>query len=146
MIATDFLGRIIHFSGPFPGKRYDAHIWERFGDRLSPGELLLADGHFTTIENMLCPIREDQVTRVEHEIFNRVLQHYRSRAEHAVWSLVRHEPGRKLKYRGSLLTLGWIMKLLAHTQVVQSNLKVRYYPLGPWPHIPVEEQDDDVID
>lgn len=135
--AVDFLGRIILFSGPHLGTMYDGNIWNATEQWhiLHCWELFIGDGAYVACKQMLCPHRAPRTRGVTQAALsaNAVISHVRARVEHKNKLLERHNilGGR---FRGGLELLEDAGTLLAHTENVSSKMRVRYAPIGPWPH------------
>jgi len=84
---------------------------------------------------MLCPHRAPPNAALSGEQLaeNAVISHDRARAEHKNKLLVRHAI-LGTKYRGGYELLDDSAHLIAHTENVASKMRVRYAPVGPWPH------------
>ena len=73
----------------------------------------------------------------EHEEFNRLLQFYRGRNEHAVSELVQSRSTLNTRWRGSFALLAAIARLSAHLSGLQERMRgPRYDCYGPWPQHP----------
>jgi len=136
VMMIDFKGRIIFFDGPFTGNSYDGHIWlSTVSDHpMFEEERMLADGHFTIVEEATTPIRADQIESAEQGIFNFILQHYRARIEHINAYFVRHNMFRCV-FRGTFETLKISAIITAHTSNRYLCENLHYHPFGFWPHI-----------
>jgi hypothetical protein len=140
LICIDFLGRILFFSGPYIGTKYDGHIWletVHLRPRL-PGEFTLGDGHFITCPDVITQYTHSKgelFLPVEQEIYSAVHQHYRARVEHINGVFVVHQMFSS-RFQGSLQTLVDALYVTAHTLNVVLNQEIRYQPIGPWSHFP----------
>jgi len=138
MICIDFLGRILFFSGPYIGTKYDGHIWQETAHLRPrfPGEYTLGDGHFITCPDVITQYlhtRDEVFLPYHQEVYSAVHQHYRSRVEHINGAFVFHQMFSS-RFRGSLQTLIDGLYVTAHTLNVALNQELRYPPIGPWSH------------
>ena len=87
---------------------------------------------------MLCEWKgkADNLTH-EQLIFNRTIQHYRGRVEHAIAQVVGGRAALCTKWRGSIGLLAAILKIVVHMVGLQERMKgPRYDVFGPWPVCP----------
>ena len=135
-IATDFLGRIIFFSGPHLGTEYDGHIWRNTADfhPTKDWEWLLGDHHYTEpglLHGFVSPPNGHLTP--SQSLFNAILSHYRARVEHTNARFKRHGVF-QTNFRGALTTLTQILHIVAHTTNIDLKTRIKYPPFGPWPH------------
>lgn len=83
LVVCDFHGRICFVDGPFVGTRYDAHLFIRSmqSHPMHPLELLLGDGHFVSLPQIIGPKRKPRngVLSFRDRQWNSIVAKYRSR-------------------------------------------------------------------
>lgn len=133
-VVVDFLGRIIYFSGPHLGSKYDGHIWrDTYEDHpLCKWEWILGDCHYSGEEHIITRYRSPTRNLTE-QFFNEVMEYHRSRVEHTNSLFSRHAMFNSI-FRGNTETIFYCAHLIAQTTAVFTSMYIRYQPFGPWSH------------
>lgn len=150
-VVIDFLGRIVFYSGPHIGSKYDGHLFTET-DHLHPREdweMVLGDGHYSSIPNFITPFKKPRNGNLfkfykglliflgslnqQQKQFNKVLSHYRARVEHTNWEIQCHGMFRQI-YRGSYEVLNSSLSIIINTINVKRKREIKYNKVGPWSH------------
>lgn len=138
-LIIDFLGRIVYFSGPHIGNKYDGHIYrETYHEHpVSEQEYLLGDGHYTNIPHIITPPSQPPGGHMSDVDYAKsvIVSHYRSRVEH-VNRLAEAHGLFKEHFRGSIDVLSSAIRVTAQLTNIECCKYLRYMPVGPWEHFP----------
>lgn len=132
-VIVDFIGNYLFLSGPHV--LYDGIIFERtlMDHPMNPWELLLGDGHYIKLDQVLTPFRRHHVLSKQEIIFNSILSFYRARVEHCIRRVKAHSMFDQV-YRGSWEVIDWAIKVIVHTTNVECRFRPKYAFVGPWWH------------
>ena len=138
-LIVDFLGRIVYFSGPHIGTKYDGHIYQDTYDEhtVCNQEYLLGDGHYGIIPHIITTTSypaNGHISDLEY-IQNTLISHYRSRVEH-INRLVESHGLFKQHFRGGLEILSSAIRVTLQFTNIECCRYLRYRPVGPWKHFP----------
>ncbi len=123
--VVDFLGRIICFTGVHLGKTCDSAIWNGTHEMhpLKPQEIIMADGAYIAVDQLLCPFRQPpsgHLTYEQYSLSNLFPLSCKS------WAL-------KWKIEKTC-HYGIFFHIIAHCQNVHQHMYLSYEPSGPYSH------------
>lgn len=142
-MAMALYGQPLDWVGLHVGVKHDVTMFREALRRragIYNWEYWIGDKGYYGLPEIICEYKKHkgQVSlRAEHEEFNRLLQFYRGRNEHAVSELVQSRATLNTRWRGSFALLAAIARLSAHLSGLQERMRgPRYDCYGPWPMHP----------
>lgn len=139
-LIVDFLGRIVYYSGPHIGSKYDGHIYEDTYEEhtVCEWEYLLGDGHYGMILHIITTPNHPPGRHMTNEQYMQcaLISHNRSRVEH-INRLVEAHGMFKQPFRGGLDILTSAIRVTLQFTNIECCKYIRYRPVGPWKHFPI---------
>ena len=141
LVVTDLLGHVIAWSGLSFGVTADVRIARGLLKsvlHLRPGEVMLADGAFGGLPNVIVPFRKPAhgaLTAFE-ATYNKIQQMNRARIEHFFGRSWLFGVMKNI-WQSDAATLTKRVRILLHFMNFDLKRGFTYRPLGPWDHISV---------
>jgi len=122
------------------GVRNDSRMWEENPDRrarIYPWEYALGDKAYVGFGEFLTEYKDYGALTHDQIEWNNVLQFYRGRNEHTVSEVKTGRAALDTKWRGSMLGLCSVLRIVIHLVALQERMRgPKYDCFGPWPVCP----------